>query len=67
MNIYNEAKAAGCRIGHHESDLYIEDSPKAREILKRHKMPAKTFRSEGASWLDVPFMYDPFWNKKARR
>lgn len=60
---------AGLKIDSHESDLYIEDSVKAREILTRNKH--YSFRSffsriDKMWWLDVACAYDPFWEKKSK-
>ncbi len=69
MSLYKELKAAGIETDNHESDLYVKDSPEAREIVHRHRPEApRAFRSEvdGEIWLDVPFAFEPFWDAKAR-
>lgn len=72
MNIVEELIHEGHLIGNHESDLYCQDTPKAREIVKRHGYTFTEFTHqtdpEGPSpWLDVPFAYLPYWEAKARR
>jgi hypothetical protein len=66
-DLYEDCVAAGLETDNHESDLYIKESPKARELLKiwGYDSP-KRFISpiDGALWLDIPFMYSPWWKKR---
>jgi len=67
-SLYQEIKAAGISYDHHESDLYILDTPAAREILTSHPMDS-TRRSyfigtDGKRWIDVPFAYEPWWEAR---
>ncbi len=69
MNIptlYDECVKAEFELDHHESDLYIKDCQAARELLNRHNQTFTTFTSQldNTRWLDVPFMYTPFWDNK---
>jgi hypothetical protein len=67
--LYDDCLAAGLTIDHHESDLYILDSPAARKILVAHERwnaSVSTFTSEGKQWIDVPFEYAPFWAAKSK-
>lgn len=74
--LYDRLKLAGVPVDSHESDLYCKDTPEARAIIqefmdagKLHTRP-KAFTSEiepRDRWLDIPFMYAPFWRRKARR
>jgi len=59
---------AGIQVDSHESDLYVKDTPEARKILKNFNLKSKPFRSQidKEMWLDVPFAYTPFWQKKAK-
>lgn len=64
----DELAAAGIAMDSHESDLYVADSPQAREIIGRHGYRFTTFRNEapphvGEVWLDVPFAFLPWWEK----
>src|SRR5262245_63688711 len=63
MSLYKDAVQAGIPIDHHESDLYILDTPAARSLIAKHKLKGKRFTSrlDGLRWLDVPFAYEPFW------
>ena len=67
QTVYDALKEAGCKLDHHESDLYVEDTAKAREIIARFDLKATPFRNkvDQAIWLELPFMYQPFWDKKA--
>lgn len=69
--LYEELVAAGVKIGNHCSDLYFEWTDTSSEILKRHKAEQKLssfFTSKdpadnGATWCDVSFAYEPFWQR----
>lgn len=63
-----ELVRAGVPYDHHESDLYLLDTPQAREILARHGLKGERFTSQidGKAWLDVPFAYSPWWQDKQR-
>lgn len=69
MSIYTEVLAKGGYISNHESDLYIEDTPENWEIIQHNIEPNQCtvtrFRNEvtGKTCLDVPFAYDPFWER----
>jgi hypothetical protein len=73
VSLYEALKAAGIQTGSHESDLYFPASPEALAILNRYPLKkgnATRFTNQaapnvGERWVDVPFAYDPFWNKKA--
>ena len=55
-------------LDHHESDLYVRDTPIARLVIRQFGRESSGFTSkvDGQRWLDVPFAYEPFWNKKTR-
>jgi len=64
MTLYEELVAAGLKIDNHCSDLYVEDTPEAREIIKKYPAYDKTkqcFVSDKTAWLDIPFAYVPYW------
>lgn len=77
QSLYARLLKAGCKIDNHESDLYVQNSQIARDIItaynKEHKyshpIKFKMFKSnlDGDSWLDIPFMYSPYWDKKQGR
>lgn len=64
--LYQALLDTGYKIDHHESDLYVEESPTTVAMCKAHGKHFTYFRSQidGKIWLDVPFAYDPFWEKK---
>ena len=67
--LFQKIVAAGIDFDHHESDLYIENTSVAMEILKSfplNKKNARDFISEtdGEAWIDVPFAYEYWWIKR---
>jgi hypothetical protein len=69
MTLYQELKEAGIKIDSHESDLYFENTPESRAILEKYPLEKKNstrFQSsiDGTPWIDVPFAYLPFWEKR---
>jgi hypothetical protein len=68
-SLYQELIAAGIPTDSHESDLYVLNTPVARGLIAKHgKRGVVGFNSkvDGKRWLDVPFAYDPFWERKRR-
>ena len=63
--LYGDLLAAGVLMDHHESDLYVHDSPTARLLLDkhqdRHPLATRFVDAEGQDWWDVPFAYQPWW------
>jgi hypothetical protein len=68
MALYDELKAAGCEMDSHESDLYVLATAEAFLIIRKHPVTFTRFKSQkdGRYWLDLPFMYSPWWEHKAR-
>lgn len=64
MTLYDELVAAGCTLDHHESDLYVLATPEAWNIIRKYPYGFTRFRSEGRNWIDLPFMYSPWWEHK---
>lgn len=69
ISLYKELVAAGVEVSNHESDLYVPITPETTAILDRfplQKGNATTFKSntDGAMMFDVPFAFDPAWEKK---
>ena len=58
-------------IDHHESDLYLKCNGLSETLVNEHEFKCNVtrFRSpiDGCLWFDIPFNYDPFWNKKLKR
>ena len=54
-------------IDSHESDLYVKITPASIAILKLFDVvTATTFmhQTRKEQWFDIPFMFDPWWEKK---
>lgn len=69
--LYADLVAAGCKVDSHESDLYVEATPKARAIIRAHGSIGIPFTNQapdgpGGTWLEIPFAYAPFWEKTIR-
>lgn len=67
-SVYDALKSAGCEMGNHQSDLHVEDTPKARQILNAWGARFTPFNNEitGTTWLDVPFAYQPYWEMRRK-
>lgn len=73
--LFGALRAAGIETANHESDLYFPASPEALAILARfplQKSIAERFINQappnvGETWVDVPFAFQPFWEKVAER
>jgi len=69
--LYEAAKAKGVEIDHHKSDLYIPVNDTTRALVKEYDCTGNvtTFVSnvDGKFWYNIPFAYQPFWDKVARR
>ncbi len=59
---------AGIPYDSHYSDLYIPDTKRVRELLKKHGVLATPFinQVEGGLWLDCYGQYTPYWENKSR-
>jgi len=71
-SLYRRMKDAQLIVGSHESDLYVLDTANARTILEDFpdsKKNASGFTSETGEGrcLDLPFTYEPFWDKVVQR
>lgn len=70
MTLYDELLAANLVQGSRYSDLFVFDTPEAREIIERHK-PASTssFKSniDGAQLIEIPFAYAPYWEARGMK
>lgn len=66
-SIYDECVSLGIPTSNHESDLYIPLTPTTQKLAIDYGISASSFTNqvEGGLWLDLPFQYKPFWNKRA--
>lgn len=65
--IYQQLKDAGVQLDNHESDLYALVTPESEKIVAEypHKSNVRKFKgSDGKMWFDIPFAYEPYWDKK---
>lgn len=76
LSLYDALKAADIETANHQSDLYFPATPEALAILARYPLQkgnSKYFTNQappnvGERWVDVPFAFQPFWDKvRARR
>jgi len=69
-SIYNIAveKMEIGEISHYQSDLYLKVTQVSEKIIAEYefKQSVRMFFSEvdKCYWFDIPFAFDPFWNKK---
>lgn len=72
-SIYEQAKELmqPSDIDHHESDLYLKVTPESETLVRDYEFRrnVKRFISniDRSVWFDIPFAFDPFWNKKIVR
>ena len=73
-SIYDRLLVACCEMDHHESDLYVKDTPRAREVMIEFMTdyPEITLnrslfisRRDGNPWFELPFMFSLWWKEKA--
>lgn len=73
--LYDDLVAAGCRIGSHESDLYVKADDTSRALInaavreRRLSHKPTLFQSThpedaGALWYELPFAFSPFWRNR---
>jgi hypothetical protein len=57
------------QLDHHASDLYVLDTPVVRLVIRQFGRESSGFTSQidGKRWLDVPFAFEPFWDKAAKK
>lgn len=67
ISIYLSAIRKNIPYDHHESDLYLKDCQETRELIALYgkEKESKPFRSalDNTMWVDIPFAFDPFWDK----
>jgi hypothetical protein len=66
MSIWTEVKARGIPYDNYESDLYIPVTDETTALLRKLGIKFSTFRNrvEGGLWYDIPFAYEPWWEKR---
>lgn len=64
-SIYEQLKEANQELDSHESDLYVLKTEISERITKGQ--PNRSFfvsQKDGRLWIELPFQYEPFWNKR---
>lgn len=67
MSLYTDLIEAGQPVSNHYSDLYCPVNEVTRGLLAKHNITTATIfknQVEGGLWHDVPFQYEPFWEKR---
>ena len=73
-SIYDRLLSSSCEMDNHESDLYVKDTPRAREVMVEFMTdyPEITLNRslfisqlDGKPWFELPFMFSPWWRSKA--
>ncbi len=66
QSLYQQLVAINAEIANHYSDLYVRNTPEALKLVKHSGKVYSFFTNqrEGGTWIDVPFAYDPHWEKK---
>jgi hypothetical protein len=66
MSIWTEVQARGIQYDTHESDLYIPVNDETRDLLQRsgHSHTAFFSSKDHKMWFDIPFAYEPWWEKR---
>lgn len=67
MTLYQELKQANCTLDNHEGDLYVLATEKAHHILRRYPVGYTRFiGTDGRCWLDIPSMFEPWWESRVQ-
>ena len=63
--LYRAVRARSIPFDHHESDLYVPDTPATRGLARvyGHRFTTFLHAVNGERWLDVPFAYDPWFQR----
>jgi hypothetical protein len=70
-SLYQDLVEAGVEVSNWQSDLYFPITPQTTGILRRHPEQRKirtmfTSGVTGKRTYEVPFAYDPFWERCAK-
>lgn len=69
MSLYTDLIAAGVPVDSHESDLYALVTPESARLVGLSGRSCSRFISQidGRTWFDVPFAFDPWWERRQSR
>ena len=66
--LYEKIVAAGIQHDSHESDLYIPVTPETTKLVSEYEFRTNvqrfTSQIDGKPWYDIPFAYQPAWEKR---
>lgn len=71
-SLYERFKESGIAMDSWQSDLYVKVTEETTKIIREFKeeggiVSESKFRSpNGTPCYDLPFQFDPYWDKKAR-
>lgn len=73
-SLYDQLNQAGCKLDHHESDLYVKQSLEATRIITDYETKGgitnqSKFVSQvdGEWWIELPFHFKPFWDQVSNK
>lgn len=69
QTVYQMLVAAGIPVENHYSDLYVQATPEALDIVRKAGKRCESFvhQIHGNRWLDIPFSFDPYWEMVERK
>ena len=64
--LYQAIVAAGIEHSNHESDLYVPATPEVGALMRQFGVTGRLFKDNltKSQWVDIPFAYDPFFERK---
>lgn len=66
--LYEVLNNVGAVMANHESDLYVRFSHGVLKIVKESGVKFSLFTStDGRVWIEVPFMYEPWWRARSEQ
>lgn len=69
--LYRHVLEQGIEHDSHASDLYIKVDSRSQDLVQQYKFRTNvtTFTSQidKQLWYDIPFAYQPFWEKRSTR
>ncbi len=68
MSLYTDLKSAEQETDSHESDLYVRCTPEALALVRASRSKFSLFHHavSKATWIEIPFAYDPWWEARER-
>jgi hypothetical protein len=68
LELFEQIKARKIPFANHASDLYVMVTDESRKLIEDYefKCNVRTFVSniDKKLWFDVPFAYQPFWDRR---